>query len=59
MEQKQREKSSRQKLMESILEAGGKAFSPDAPESSRAQAIRDFDDLMQRQAKLVSPLRAS
>ncbi|KAK4242157.1 hypothetical protein C8A03DRAFT_29581 [Achaetomium macrosporum] len=48
MDQKAREKSGRQKLMESIIEAGSKAFSPDVPETSRAQATRDFDDLIER-----------
>ncbi|KAG7294231.1 hypothetical protein NEMBOFW57_004301 [Staphylotrichum longicolle] len=45
----EKEKSGRQKLMESIIEAGSKAFNPDGPEDSRPQAIRDFDDLIQRQ----------
>ncbi|KAL2016521.1 hypothetical protein VTK56DRAFT_3449 [Thermocarpiscus australiensis] len=34
--------------MESIIDYGGRAFNPDVPESSRAQAIRDFDDLIER-----------
>jgi hypothetical protein len=46
----EKEKSGRQKLMESIIEAGSRAFNPDVPEDSRPQAIRDFDDLIQRQA---------
>ncbi len=45
-------KSGRQKLIESIIEAGSRAFSPDAPPDSRPQAIRDFDELIQRQARL-------
>ncbi|KAK4151213.1 hypothetical protein C8A00DRAFT_36153 [Chaetomidium leptoderma] len=50
MEQETRgkEKSGRQKLIESIIEAGSKAFNPDAPESSKASAVRDFDDLIER-----------
>ncbi|KAL2135606.1 hypothetical protein VTI74DRAFT_7753 [Chaetomium olivicolor] len=48
MEKKAQEKNARQKVMESIIEAGSKAFNPDVPESSRSQAIRDFDDLIQR-----------
>ena len=52
-------KNGRQKLMESIIEAGSKAFNPDVPEDSRPQAIRDFDDLIQRQAQIESyPLSA-
>jgi hypothetical protein len=51
MEGKAREKGARQRLMESIMEAGNRAFNPDASESSRAQGMREFDDLMQRQAQ--------
>ncbi|KAK3905611.1 hypothetical protein C8A05DRAFT_12585 [Staphylotrichum tortipilum] len=59
MEQKagEKEKSGRQRLIESITEAGSKAFNPAVPESSREQATRDFDDLIQRQAQLAGPLR--
>ncbi|KAL2149531.1 hypothetical protein VTH82DRAFT_8182 [Thermothelomyces myriococcoides] len=38
----------RRKLIESFAEAGRKAFDPSVPESSRAQAIREFDDLVAR-----------
>ncbi|KAJ4307074.1 hypothetical protein N0V88_000449 [Collariella sp. IMI 366227] len=51
MDQKAQEKSARQKLLESIIEAGNKAFNPEQPESLRGQATRDFDDLIQRQAQ--------
>ncbi len=49
-----RAKNGRQKLIESILEAGGKAFNPDVADDSQPQAIRDFDDLIQRQAQIES-----
>jgi hypothetical protein len=53
MDQTQHEKetSGRQRVIQSILEAGSKAFDPRKPESSRAQAVRDFDDVIQRQAR--------
>ncbi|KAL2160296.1 hypothetical protein VTH06DRAFT_1469 [Thermothelomyces fergusii] len=38
----------RRKLIESFAEAGRKAFDPNVPESSRAQAVREFDDLVAR-----------
>ncbi|KAL2179959.1 uncharacterized protein P884DRAFT_238134 [Thermothelomyces heterothallicus CBS 202.75] len=38
----------RRKLIESFAEAGRKAFDPNVPESSRVQAVRDFDDLVAR-----------
>jgi hypothetical protein len=61
MDQTQHEKetSGRQRVIQSILETGNKAFDPKKPESSRAQAIRDFDDVIQRQARLASPLCAA
>lgn len=48
MEPKARDKSSRQKLMESILDLGGKAFNPETSEDSRQQAKPEFDDLVQK-----------
>ncbi|KAK3304475.1 uncharacterized protein B0T15DRAFT_536617 [Chaetomium strumarium] len=48
MDQNASETSGRQKLMQSIIDAGTKAFSPDVPESLRAQATREFDELIQR-----------
>jgi len=41
----------RRKLIESFAESGRKAFDPDVPENSRAQAVKDFDDLVARQAE--------
>ncbi len=55
----EKEKSGRQKLIESINEAGSKAFDPAVPESQREQAVRDFDDLIQRQAQPAGPLSAA
>jgi len=55
---REKEKSGRQRLIESITEAGSKAFNPDLPESLREQAVRDFDDLIQRQAQLGGSRRA-
>lgn len=55
---REKEKSGRQRLIESITEAGSKAFNPDVPESLREQAVRDFDDLIQRQAQLGGSRRA-
>lgn len=59
MEQKRGDNAARQKVLTSIIDAGKAAFDPETPENSRAQAVRDFEDLIQRQAKPVSPLHAS
>jgi hypothetical protein len=48
MEQKQNATSARQRLMQSILDLGNKAFHPDATEESRQQGRREFDDFLQR-----------
>ncbi|KAL2256281.1 hypothetical protein VTK26DRAFT_1900 [Humicola hyalothermophila] len=48
MDKKASEKNARQKLMESILDAGNKAFNPETPESLRTQAVKEFDELVQR-----------
>jgi DNA gyrase/topoisomerase IV subunit B len=58
MEQGAHEKNSRQRLIESIFDLGGKAFNPETSETSRVQAKAEFDDLIQRQAKLFGPPRA-
>ncbi|KAK3683676.1 hypothetical protein B0T22DRAFT_256384 [Podospora appendiculata] len=42
------EKSARQRLMESIMDLGNRAFNPDATGESQKQAQRDFDDLIRR-----------
>lgn len=40
----------RRRLMESIIQAGVKAFNPEGPSGSRDQAIHEFDELIERQA---------
>lgn len=52
MEQEAREKSGRQRLIESIIDVGGKAFNPGFSESSRQQAESEFNDLIQKYASL-------
>lgn len=52
--QGEKEKGGRERLIKSILNAGNEAFDPKKSESARAQAIRDFDDVIQRQAQLAS-----
>ncbi|KAK4190327.1 armadillo-type protein [Podospora australis] len=43
------EKNARQKLMQSLMDIGTKAYSPEAAESSsRAEAGREYEDLIQR-----------
>lgn len=51
-DKKKTEKTARQKLMEQIMDLGGKAFNPDSKGDSqaRAQAVRDFEALIERQA---------
>ena len=44
-------KNARQRLLETIMDLGGRAYNPDASESSRAQAKREFDSFLQRQAR--------
>ncbi|KAK4205663.1 hypothetical protein QBC40DRAFT_260560 [Triangularia verruculosa] len=44
----QRRNNARQKLMQSILDIGSKAFSPDIPESSRTEGRKEWDDAIQR-----------
>ncbi|KAK0634661.1 hypothetical protein B0T17DRAFT_485048 [Bombardia bombarda] len=48
------EKNSRQRLMQSILDLGDRAFNPERTQDAQAQ--QDFDDLIQRQAKACKPL---
>jgi len=43
-------KDARRRLMESIIQAGVKAFDPEGPSGSRDQAIHEFDELIERQA---------
>lgn len=47
MEQPTPQKTARQKLIESIADAGSKAFDPDATEGSRVQARHEFDNVIQ------------
>ncbi|KAK3950815.1 hypothetical protein QBC32DRAFT_345523 [Pseudoneurospora amorphoporcata] len=49
-DKKKTEKTARQKLMEQIMDLGGKAFNPDSKGDSqaRAQAVRDFEALIER-----------
>ncbi|KAK0705162.1 hypothetical protein B0H67DRAFT_545977 [Lasiosphaeris hirsuta] len=47
MEQPTPQKTARQKLIESIADAGSKAFDPDATEGSRAEARQGFDNVIQ------------
>nr|CAD01123.1 conserved hypothetical protein [Neurospora crassa] len=51
-DKKKTEKTARQRLMEEIMDLGGKAFNPDSRGDSqaRAQAVRDFEALIERQA---------
>jgi len=54
------DRNARQRLMQTILDLGNKAFNPDIPvdnenaQAKKAQARREFDDLIQRQAKASS-----
>ncbi|KAK0741657.1 hypothetical protein B0T21DRAFT_283711 [Apiosordaria backusii] len=45
----QKRNNARQKLMQSILDLGSRAFSPDTPESSRVEGKKEWDDSIQRQ----------
>ncbi|KAK3345320.1 hypothetical protein B0H65DRAFT_466282 [Neurospora tetraspora] len=49
-DKKKTEKTARQRLMEEIMDVGGKAFNPDSRGDSqaRAQAVRDFEALIER-----------
>lgn len=47
--------NARQRLMQSILDAGNKAFNPDASEQARAQGQNEFEELMQRQESQGKP----
>ncbi|KAK4178547.1 hypothetical protein QBC36DRAFT_288484 [Triangularia setosa] len=44
----QKRNNARQKLMQSILDIGSKAFSPDVSEPSRAEGKKEWDDAIQR-----------
>ncbi|KAK0673466.1 hypothetical protein QBC41DRAFT_394309 [Cercophora samala] len=44
----QKRNNARQKLMQSILDIGSRAFSPDVPESSRVEGKKEWDDAIQR-----------
>ncbi|KAK3386984.1 hypothetical protein B0H63DRAFT_468819 [Podospora didyma] len=51
--QKAAEKISRPKLIQSFIDIGGRAFSPDATSDSRQAAQREFDDLLERTRTLA------
>jgi len=59
MEQTAPAKNARQRLMQTIIDLGSKAYNPSEPEESRAQARREFDDFVQRQAMPVTVLDVS
>jgi hypothetical protein len=48
-------KNSRQKLMQTIMDLGSKAYSPDLSENTRALGLREFNDFLQRQDKDMEP----
>ena len=51
-------KNARQKLMQTIMDLGAKAYSPDASERTRAEGLRELNDFLQRQDKDINPGRA-
>jgi hypothetical protein len=51
MEQPAPPQNARQRLMQTIMELGNKAFNPDASEISRVRGQREFNDFVERQAR--------
>lgn len=48
-------KNARQKLMQTIMDLGAKAYSPEVSENTRAQGLREFNDFLERQARDIEP----
>jgi hypothetical protein len=48
-------KNVRQKLMQTLMDLGAKAYSPEVSENTRAQGLQEFNDLLQRQDKDMEP----
>lgn len=48
-------KNARQKLMQTIMDLGAKAYSPEVSENTQAQGLRELNDFLERQARDIEP----